>query len=76
MPSCREAVEDYIAALHTVNVDILDYQFQVEGGKIRLGHGRDADVQWSMLWHTPEEFMKLARRRRLNTPIGDPKKPY
>jgi hypothetical protein len=73
----RKAVHAYIDALKAVGADILNYQFRVEGGKICLGHiwGLGAyEVQWGMLWHTPEEFSKMAKMRRLDESIGDPKK--
>ena len=77
--SPREAVEAYIEALRHVGVDILKYQFRVgDNKKICLGHvwGNEIDqVQWAMLWHTPKEFAKLAKMRRLDLSIDDPKKP-
>lgn len=66
----REAVAAYIDALQDVGADMLKHQFQVVGGKIRLGHvwGLGAyDIQWGMLWHTPEEFSKMAKMRRLDS---------
>jgi len=68
--SVKEAVDAYVAALRAVGADILKYQFRVVGNKICLGHvwglGLD-EVQWAMLWHTPEEFLKLATMRRLDS---------
>ena len=68
--SAREAVEAYIAALRHVGADILGYQFRLIDGKICLGHvwglGLD-EVQWGMMWHTPEEFFKMAKMRRLDS---------
>jgi hypothetical protein len=68
--SAREAVEAYIDALRDVGADILKYQFRVIDGKICLGHvwgvGLD-EIQWAMIWHTPEEFSKMARMRRLDS---------
>ena len=67
--SARQAVEAYINALREVGADILKYQFRVIDQKICLGHvwgiGVD-EVQWGMLWHTPEEFSKMAQMRRLD----------
>lgn len=77
--SPREAVEAYIAALDDVGVERMKHQFKIERGKICLGHvwGEEVDeVQWGMQWHTPKEFAKMAKMRRMDLAIGDPKKPW
>ena len=77
MVMATEAIDEYICALRSVGADLFSYHFKFANGKVCLGHGREEDfVQWSMMWHTPEELMKMAKRRRLDLKIGDPKKPY
>lgn len=72
-----EAVEEYVHALRSVGADLFSYHFKLGHNKICLGHGREEDnIQWGMMWHTPEEFSKMAKRRRLGLKIGDPRKPY
>lgn len=75
----KEAVDTYITTLKDLGLDVTRYQFQVVSGKIRIGHvlgPNPLDVQWAMMWHTPEEFAKMARMRRLDVPTGNPKKPW
>ena len=78
--SPREAIEKYIAALDDLGIPRGQHQFRVENNRIAIGHvfGPEIDdVQWSMRWHTPEEFAKMAEMRRLDLPSGgDPKKPW
>ena len=69
MVSCKEAVDFYIKVLRELGRDVPKYQFKVDNGKICMGHvwGEGVnEVQWAMMWHTPEEFSKLARMRSLN----------
>ncbi len=77
MVTAQEAVDEYISALRHVGADLFSYHFKFDGGTVCLGHGREDDlIQWSMMWHTPEELFKMAKRRRLDLKPGDPRKPY
>ena len=69
------AIEEYISALKDVGKNPADYKFEIKNGQIRLGHVIDGYTQWNMMWYTPEQFTKLAKRRRQNTPKGNPRKP-
>lgn len=74
----QEAVDEYRDALRAVGADPNKVQFKVKGKWICLGHcyGPAAeDVQWGMMWHTPEKFSKVAKMRRLDLGRGDPKNP-
>jgi len=72
----EKAIEEYIDALKDVGKNPADYKFEIINGKIRLGHVSDGRTQWAMMWYNPKQFTKMAQRRRLNIPKGDPKKPY
>ena len=77
MVTAQQALDEYVSALSDVGADLFSHHFRFEGDKICIGHGREEDhIQWGMTWHSPEEFYKMAKRRRLNLRIGDPKKPY
>ncbi len=73
MVSCKEAIEAYILVLQGLGKNILKYQFKVDNGKICIGHvwGTEVDeVQWAIMWHTPEEFLKMANRRRTGSALA------
>lgn len=68
------AINKYVEALKSVGKDPNEYVFEVTNGRIRLGL-KDGDfTQWQMMWFTPEEFERMAERRRRNRKSGDPKK--
>ena len=72
----EKAIEEYISALKDVGKNPADYNFEIINGKIRLCHVVDGYTQWAMMWYNPKQFSKMAARRRLNPPKGNPKKPY
>jgi hypothetical protein len=77
--SPKEAIQAYIDALEYVGADVCDFQFKIENGRISLGYvfGPSVlDIQWGMQSHTPEEFAKMAKMRKLDLGHGgDPKRP-
>jgi hypothetical protein len=76
MPSAKEAIAEYVAALRHVGDDVVDYHFRAENGRVSIGRtvGPDPlDIQWGMTWYTPEELLKAAKMRRLDLQKGDPK---
>jgi len=75
--SPNEAVQKYTDALRDIGEDMLMYQFKVENGRISVGHVHGPhvdDVQWGMMWYTPEELEKAAKMRRLELGKGNPRK--
>jgi hypothetical protein len=76
MVTPQEAIEDYVCALRSVGADLFSYHFKFEGNRVCIGHGRTEEgIQWNMMWHTPEELVEAAKRRRMNLKTGDPRKP-
>lgn len=72
----EQAIEEYKTALVHTNQNLENYDFMVDNGRVRIGHKCDWGVQWSMMYYTPEEVMKLAKMRKLDLKSGDPKKPH
>lgn len=72
----EEAIDLYKDALKAVGADVSAYVFEIKDNKIRIGHVEEGFCQWSMRYFSPIEFKRMAKSRRLDLKIGDPKKSW